>query len=331
MTSAKDLKALTQTLNILYAEDEEMLRSNMQKTLMRLFKNTYIAEDGEEAFEIFQKEDIDIVLTDINMPNMNGVELIKKVQKSDKEAVIIVLSAHDESALLIELINLGIGNFLNKPVDKQLIINSLYSASRIIMDRKLVIEYEILIQKEMAAIDRKNLILEQKLNQIALQTNKNSIEEDASSQHKNIDSYYKNILQDDADELNELSHDIESYIAMLFQKNSINHEYLIHISNSYKKYASVLSTYPEFFEISTSLNMFASVIVDAEIKFMEDLHQTGIYFESLQLTLENYRVNVWTKEASNPRFYNASLKVDIEGVIDFLEGNEQESGEIEFF
>ena len=64
---------------------------------------------------------------------------------------------------------------------------------------------------------------------------------------------------------------------------------------------------------------------------MKDLQQTGIYFESLQITLENFRQNVWIKEAQNPMFYNASLKMDVQLIIDFLEEKEIQDNEIEFF
>jgi hypothetical protein len=64
---------------------------------------------------------------------------------------------------------------------------------------------------------------------------------------------------------------------------------------------------------------------------MKDLNQTGIYFESLQITLENFRQNIWDKEAPNPRFYNASLRIDIRGIIDFLQEKEIKENEIVFF
>ena len=66
-------------------------------------------------------------------------------------------------------------------------------------------------------------------------------------------------------------------------------------------------------------------------KFLEDVKQTGIYFESLQLTFESFRNEVWEKEAKDPRFYNASLMNDIQLIIDYLEGKEAEENEIEFF
>lgn len=338
MTGAKELKELTSALNILYAEDEAMLRESMQNTLGKFFKNTFVATNGQEAFEIFKKEDIDIIITDINMPIMSGTELIQNVQKyTDKKPIIVVLSAHNESRLLTGLINLGINFFLNKPLDKTLLTNTLYKSCKIINDAKLLLEYEFKLQNELDAAQRKNQILEQKLNQLAAQMNINleystrfvaNVDKQQVASHA---GYYGSLLSDDKDELQELSVELDNYIAMLFQNEKLRENYLSKLSNVYKKYASILNTYSEFYEIASALYTFSESILNLEQKFMKDIHQTGVYFESLQLTLENYRQNVWNKKAKNPRFYNASLLSDIQLVIDFLEDKEISENEIEFF
>ena len=336
MINAKDLKEQSSRLNILYAEDEAMLRESMEITLSKLFKNVYVATNGQEAFNVFKDKDIDIVITDINMPIMNGSELIQSIHKhTDNDPSIIVLSAHNESKLLTNLINLGIDNFLNKPLDKQLLINCLYKVSRTINDKKLLIEFETKLQNELESMSRKNKILEQKLKQLAHQTNKNIVptQEKTSSPQVQLprDDYYSTLLLDDKDELQDLSNELDNFIAILFQGEDLNEDYLEKLSNVYRKYAAVLNTYPEFFDIAAFLLEFSKTILTLEDKFMQDINQTGIYFESLQLTLENYRENIWNTEAKDPKFYNASLINDIELVINFLEDKEIEETEIEFF
>jgi len=336
MISAKDLKIETSSLNILYAEDEEMLREGMKRTLTKLFQNVYIAKNGQEAFEIFKKESIDVVLTDINMPIMDGTELIQNINKqTDKNtASIIVLSAHNESRLLVKLINLEINNFLNKPLDKQLMINSLYRVCKAINEKKSFDEYEKKLQNEIEAMDRKNRILEQKLNQLAKQTNdnkKNSSKDEGKKEEIVSDNYYATLLIDDKDELADLSVELDNFIAMMFQGEELNEDYLMKLAEVYKKYATILNKYIEFFEIAESLNEFSSIILTLQRKFMKDITKTGIYFESLQMTLESYRENIWNTEAKNPQFYNASLINDIKFIIDFLEDKEVHYNAVEFF
>ena len=333
MVNAKDLKVLSSSLNILYAEDEEILREGMQSTLKKLFKNVFIAKNGQEAVEIFKKEDIDIILTDINMPIMDGIELITQINKLQDNPIIIVLSAHNESKLLQKLINIEVNNFLNKPVEKDKLIKILYKNASIVNNKKLLQDYSKKLEDENEAMARKNKILEQKLNQLARQTNKTQANNKTKKIEKNKidDSYYSTILKDDKDELKELSQDLETYITMMFQNENLHVSYIEKLSNVYKKYASVLNSYPEFYEISNFLNEFSNIITALDNKFLEDINQTGIYFESLQHTFETFRQNIFEKEAKNPRFYNASLINDIQLIIDFLENKESQNNEIEFF
>jgi len=335
MISAKDLRDVASTLNAVYAEDEPILREGLQSTLGKLFKNLFVATNGQEAFEIFKKEDIDLIITDINMPIMDGIQLIKSVrQYTEKEPSVVVISAHDESKLLTTLINMGINSFINKPVDKQQMTNLLYKTCMALNDRKLVVEYEKKLEEDLEIISRKNEILEQKIKQFAQEVNKNKkpkVNQKYLKKELVNDNYYNTLLIDDKDELRDLSMELENYIAMLFQNDVLHNDYLEKLSDSYKKYASVLNSYSEFYEVALFLNEFSETILLLEEKFMEDLHETGILFESLQVTLDNFRLNVWDKEAKDPRFYNASLNMDIKLIIDYLQGNEAEGNEVEFF
>lgn len=338
LISAKELKDQSHDLNVLYAEDEAILRESMLSTLSKFFKNVYVATNGQEAFEIYKKEDIDLIITDINMPIMTGIELIQSIHKYSKkeDPQITVLSAHNESRILTTLINIGINSFLNKPIEKQLLTNSLYQSCKAVNDKKLLIEYEQQIHRDLETMERKNKLLEQKLQQLAVQTNKNIKHKNGPKEENRTllnpnDTYYHTLLIDDKDELKDLSNELENYIAMMFQSERLNEDYLYKLSNVYKKYASVLNTYPEFFEIAIFLLNFSDTILTLENKFMEDINQTGIYLESLQLTLENYRENIWNKEAKDPKFYNASLVNDIQLVIDYLNNKEIEETEIDFF
>jgi len=81
MINPKMLREVTQNLNILYAEDEESLRRGMEKSLKRLFKNVYVAKDGYEGIELFKEHTIDVIISDINMPNINGIEMFQSIRE----------------------------------------------------------------------------------------------------------------------------------------------------------------------------------------------------------------------------------------------------------
>ena len=103
-------------LKILYAEDNEKIRESYALVLKRHFKEGLEASDGEEALELYDRHRPDILLTDINMPLLDGLELIKIIRKKDKMSKIIVLSAYSDQEKLMKAIPLGLSAYLVKPV-----------------------------------------------------------------------------------------------------------------------------------------------------------------------------------------------------------------------
>ncbi len=134
------LVKMGKTLNVLYVEDNEAVRSSTLGMLEKFFTNVTVGEDGEDGlakFEEAQEKYYDLVLTDINMPNMNGIEMISEIRKIDKSISILVLSAHNETNYFTETIKLGIEGYLLKPIDLQQFIDVLMgSVERIILRRE---------------------------------------------------------------------------------------------------------------------------------------------------------------------------------------------------
>nr|MDA3908470.1 response regulator [Sulfurimonas sp.] len=122
----KTIKKLSKDINLLYVEDNIGLCANMQKLLERVSDNVIIANDGEEGYKQFLEHEPKIIITDINMPKMNGFKMIKKIQALKPECKIIILSAHDEKKHLHAAINLDVFRYLNKPAKIQELIDTLY-------------------------------------------------------------------------------------------------------------------------------------------------------------------------------------------------------------
>jgi DNA-binding response OmpR family regulator len=115
--------------NILFIEDENTLREVFCNTLQQLYKNVYEASDGVEALEVFKKNKIDIVVTDINMPNMNGLEFLKELRKLDKNCKIIIISAHTDLNYLLDATELNITKYLIKPIDMEQLVATIEIAA----------------------------------------------------------------------------------------------------------------------------------------------------------------------------------------------------------
>ncbi len=136
MINSKELVQYTQHLSILFVEDNEELRQTTAEILRNFFEKVDTASNGEEALVYFNKYRYDIVLTDIRMPRINGVSLIEEIYKLQSDQVIMVLSAHDESQYLFPLINLGIEQFIKKPIDFQDLLEAFYKAAKKIAPNK---------------------------------------------------------------------------------------------------------------------------------------------------------------------------------------------------
>jgi len=131
--------SLTHTMSLLYIEDDASFLEESSEVFKELFAEVDTATDGEMGYikydQFFQKTGsyFDIVVTDINMPNMNGIELIQKIYEYNPTQTIIVISAHNESQYLLELVNLGIEQFLLKPNNYDTILNVFHkSASKVL-------------------------------------------------------------------------------------------------------------------------------------------------------------------------------------------------------
>ncbi|MGE4295605.1 MAG: response regulator [Campylobacterales bacterium] len=131
------LKRYTASLRILYVEDDQKLCDETAALLRLLFKEVKTAADGEAGLELFRFDGpFDLVLTDIYMPKMDGIELTRKIREIDEEQPIVVISAHEESHYLISLINLGVDHFVLKPVEISRMMEVLYKVSRRINDER---------------------------------------------------------------------------------------------------------------------------------------------------------------------------------------------------
>ena len=131
---------------ILIIEDEDSIRRVLSKIILNEEGNTQVeeAKDGAEGFDMIQKSDYDLVLCDIKMPKMDGVEVLQKAQKAKPEIPFIMISGHGEIETAVETMRLGAYDYISKPPD----LNRLLNAIRNALDKKnLMIENKRLKKK----------------------------------------------------------------------------------------------------------------------------------------------------------------------------------------
>ena len=116
----------TKNLNILYIEDNISVQKQTTKMLESFFNKIYLANNGKEALELFEKENLyNLVITDIEMPLLDGISFIEAIRKYNKKIPIIVLSAHDNKNYFLKTIKAGIDGYILKPYTLEQIVQTL--------------------------------------------------------------------------------------------------------------------------------------------------------------------------------------------------------------
>lgn len=103
-------------LKILYIDDEDLIRENAVEYLSFYCDNVYEADNGINGLETYEKFQPDIIISDIKMPKLNGIDMVKKIRQQDKKTKIILATAFLETSYLLEAIELGLVKYLIKPI-----------------------------------------------------------------------------------------------------------------------------------------------------------------------------------------------------------------------
>jgi len=112
----KALKLQLKTLRILYAEDEPNIRKPISDTLRFYVHSVFEAKDGEEAYALYETHKPDVILSDILMPKLSGIEFVQKVRAKDRTTPIVLITAHTEKEYLLSAVKLHLEQYLIKPV-----------------------------------------------------------------------------------------------------------------------------------------------------------------------------------------------------------------------
>ncbi len=112
---------------VLYVEDEDSVQNQTKMILDDFVKEVRVARDGEEGLQMALEGDIDIIVTDIMMPNKNGIDMLKELKKTEhKDIPAIITTAFTETEYLMEAIKLKVDGFITKPINIKDLINSIY-------------------------------------------------------------------------------------------------------------------------------------------------------------------------------------------------------------
>lgn len=148
MHKLDELKKITKRLDILYVEDDKDSRDELSDILLMLFSTLTVAENGLEGWEAYKKKEFDLVITDINMPIMDGLELSQKIKNMNPNQKIVIVSANGNGDKLLSAIRIGVDNFIVKPVEMEQFNEVIHKVATNIHNQNLQMFYQEELERE---------------------------------------------------------------------------------------------------------------------------------------------------------------------------------------
>ncbi len=137
--SLKLVTTISKNMQVLYVEDNIEAQSQTIKMLENFFTNIAVANNGQEGLELYKDNSFHIIFTDIEMPVMSGISMIKKIRDINEDIPIVIFSAYDKSEYFLETISAGIDGYILKPYDFKQIINVI---TKIVMKFDIEIKFK---------------------------------------------------------------------------------------------------------------------------------------------------------------------------------------------
>nr|WP_321267878.1 response regulator [uncultured Sulfurimonas sp.] len=126
---------MLKNFTILYVEDDEMVRKSAVEYLERVAKKVLQAKDGKEAINVWKKHKPDIIITDISMPRLNGIDMASYIRAHDKDVQIIIATAHSDIDYLLKAVELQLVKYIIKPITKEKLLGALEKSMELIEDK----------------------------------------------------------------------------------------------------------------------------------------------------------------------------------------------------
>jgi CheY-like chemotaxis protein len=157
-------EAMLSKMSLLYVEDDHAIRQQFARIIQRMVGELHVAADGREGLEIYRMEHPDIVLTDIEMPRMNGLDMAEKIKAINHDQSILIMTAYNHDDKFLRAIDIGVDKYVIKPVKIEQLKNALYTIAKQIFFKREAMR----LMKEKEQQDARMLMFLQSENRYAL-------------------------------------------------------------------------------------------------------------------------------------------------------------------
>ena len=154
-------KNLLNKFTLLYVEDDDVIRVELSQLLTNFFSMVHVAKNGKEGLRTFleNQDEIDLILTDLNMPELSGIEMIKKIRTLDNKIPIIFATAHSDSEFLAEAIKLRVQEYIVKPIDVRYLLSLCNDIASNLYQESLLKQQREELEKYKEIINSNNIVI----------------------------------------------------------------------------------------------------------------------------------------------------------------------------
>jgi len=287
---------LIENISILYVEDDDQIRNVFGRYLKRKIKNVILAINGQEGYAMYLEHKPDLIVTDINMPIMSGLEMCSIIRDENGDIPIIITSAHSDTHFFQEAINIGVNMFLLKPVD----MTQLYNTIKITSE-DIILKIKAQKEEKIDNDQNKMIAVTELLENIAHQWRQPLAAISAATINMHLDintgDYNKTIFGDKIDNIDNCVQYLSSTI------DSFKH----FVTNDKKT-----SNFDVFENIKKCINIESEIILSKNITLVTDLDENlignGFAEEFVQAMINVVNNSIDAVESSKEKFIHISAK-----------------------
>jgi len=347
MIEAKELIKYSKDLHVLYVEDDNSLRDETFMLLSNFFTKMDAVEDGLKALKLYEDNRYDIVITDIRMPQLDGIEMTERILEINPEQPVIITSAHDETNYLLQLVNMGISSFVLKPLDLEKLMDVLYKVTKSIANENLIDSYRDKLEASNTALVEENKKLEKALRMFDARLAKENVQKKTTSEPKKeeksqekvlgtltdegLQKFNDYVLDNDQQELTELENEIDSLTVIMILNEQVNDEKLQLLCSSIERYGQILTNYPIFAQLGSNMTTLAQTLKNKTPEELTEAKDAFVLMESFIFVLLKWKKEIFETGISDPNIYDASMISDMQTIVLMLDPQEDDDGDMEFF
>lgn len=349
MITPKEIFKFSSFLRVLYVEDDAVLRAETLEFFEPFFKQIDTAENGLDGLNKYNDNVYDIVLTDINMPKMNGIEMIEHIHEINPDQKIIAISAHNDSDILIDLIHSGVNSFILKPIIQKNVLKILYTVCRDARTQQVNEELFHTLNQQKSQLEEQIRLLESQFNMVSVKhqqvehlltvcpfSEPNGLLEEYFASDE--DEGHENVLfhSDDCEEIVEIMDEVIELFSLYSHNHNFDH--LDSIGLLFRKMGSILYRYNPFLDpLALSMEEVGITIGNNKDNVNQLFNENQTHFfalmDAIKIDMQRYvkRFSTESMAMKNIHHIHEPTSMSIRQVITLINPEECESCDIEFF